>query len=71
MKHFKQNPYFTNKVLAKEYKYLVPPNINTTADNDGLTEAQMDFDYDRDIKPQVKAAQNYLLFAPSANVELF
>jgi len=49
--HFKENPYFTNEVLIKDYQYTGMPNT-TASNSDGMTEAQLDFKEDRDIKPQ-------------------
>ncbi|KZT44487.1 hypothetical protein SISSUDRAFT_995916 [Sistotremastrum suecicum HHB10207 ss-3] len=50
--HFKENPYFEEKVLVKEFKYVAPPSTSTATDEDGLTEAQVDFNEERDLAPQ-------------------
>ncbi|TRM66023.1 hypothetical protein BD626DRAFT_486544 [Schizophyllum amplum] len=51
--HFKENPYFTNAVLTKEYKYApVAEAGNSKVDEDGISDAQADFQWGRDVKPQ-------------------
>ena len=52
LQHFKENPYFTNEVLIKDYQYTGVPHA-TASNIDEMTEAQLDFKEDRDIKPQV------------------
>jgi template-activating factor I len=50
--HFKENPYFSDSVLKKEFKYVSPPAASEeTADADGITESMLDFSWDRDIVP--------------------
>jgi len=51
--YFKENPYFSNTVLKKEYRY-VPPNAadSDKPDEDGITESMLDFSWERDVKPQ-------------------
>ncbi|KAF9452564.1 hypothetical protein P691DRAFT_772190, partial [Macrolepiota fuliginosa MF-IS2] len=49
--HFKENPYFTNKVLTKEYSYVSPPGAaDDKPDENGITEAMVDFSWERDVK---------------------
>ncbi|KAG0709089.1 hypothetical protein DFH29DRAFT_890462 [Suillus ampliporus] len=43
--YFKANPYFTDSVLKKEYKYDEKP------DADGVTESMLDFSWARDVQP--------------------
>ncbi|KAK7694318.1 hypothetical protein QCA50_001500 [Cerrena zonata] len=51
--YFKENPYFSNRVLKKEYKYVPPPAASTDkADEDGITEAMLEFSWERDVDPQ-------------------
>jgi len=48
--HFKENPYFSDKVLKKEYKYNAPPAAaSEVADADGITPSMLDFAWDRDV----------------------
>ena len=59
--YFKPNPYFTDAVLKKEYKYIVPPAAaDETPDADGLTPSMLDFSWERDVKPSAS-----ILFAPN------
>lgn len=52
--YFKENPYFSNTVLKKEYKYIPPPAAaDDTPDEDGVTESMIDFSWERDIEIQV------------------
>ncbi|KAF9270542.1 hypothetical protein L218DRAFT_42210 [Marasmius fiardii PR-910] len=50
--HFKENPYFNDQVLKKEYKYA-PSNAaeNEQPDEDGLTPSALDFSWERDVQP--------------------
>ncbi|KAF8624796.1 hypothetical protein AX15_005685 [Amanita polypyramis BW_CC] len=49
--YFKENPFFTDKVLKKEFKY-VPPSASADekADEDGITPSMLDFSWERDVK---------------------
>ncbi|KAG8924521.1 hypothetical protein FRC00_005030 [Tulasnella sp. 408] len=56
--YFSENPYFSDSVLKKEFKY-VPSPPEDAADvpssepgEDGISDAQLAFDWDTDIKPQ-------------------
>ncbi|RDX56197.1 hypothetical protein K466DRAFT_580872 [Polyporus arcularius HHB13444] len=50
--HFKENPYFSNTVLKKEYKYVPPPvESDEKPDEDGITESMLEFSWDRDVEP--------------------
>ncbi|KAG9314553.1 hypothetical protein JVU11DRAFT_5353 [Chiua virens] len=50
--HFKSNPYFTDSVLKKEYKYVPPPDAaGEQPDEDGLTPSMLGFTWNRDAKP--------------------
>ncbi|KAG6820755.1 hypothetical protein H0H93_012019 [Arthromyces matolae] len=47
---FKENPYFTDKVLKKEFKFVPPPAAaNETPDADGITESMLEFSWERDV----------------------
>lgn len=48
--HFKENQFFHDLVLKKEYKYVPPPAAKTdTPDENGITESMLDFHWDRDV----------------------
>jgi len=49
--HFKENQFFNDKVLKKEYKFVQPPAAETEqADENGITESMLDFSWDRDVE---------------------
>ncbi|GLB36460.1 putative nucleosome assembly protein (NAP) family protein [Lyophyllum shimeji] len=49
---FKENPYFTDRVLKKEYKYVPPPAAaDEQPDADGITDSMLDFSWERDVVP--------------------
>jgi template-activating factor I len=49
--YFKENPYFTDSVLKKEYKYKPPVAASEDkADENGITESMVDFSWERDIE---------------------
>ncbi|KAJ6627293.1 hypothetical protein B0H10DRAFT_1996417 [Mycena sp. CBHHK59/15] len=49
--YFKENPYFNDTVLKKEYKYLAPPaSADDKPDENGITEAMLDFSWERDVE---------------------
>ncbi|GJJ09503.1 hypothetical protein Clacol_003726 [Clathrus columnatus] len=50
--HFKPNPYFTDSVLKKEFKYLPPSVPDNTPDENGITSAMMEFDWEQHVAPQ-------------------
>jgi len=50
---FKENPYFSDTVLRKEYKFVPSPaSSNETPDADGITPSMLDFSWERDVVPQ-------------------
>lgn len=51
-KYFKENQFFEDRVLKKEYKFIVPP-VDEKPDADGVTESMLDFSWERDVKPSV------------------
>ncbi|KAG5654037.1 hypothetical protein H0H81_008053 [Sphagnurus paluster] len=47
---FKENPYFAEKVLRKEFKYVPPPAAaDETPDADGITDSMLEFSWERDV----------------------
>lgn len=49
--HFKENPYFSDKVLKKEFKHVPPPaEGDDKPDADGVTNSMLDFSWERDTK---------------------
>ncbi|KAJ6574711.1 hypothetical protein B0H19DRAFT_609427 [Mycena capillaripes] len=49
--YFKENPFFTNTVLKKEYKYNTPPAVTEDKpDENGITETMLDFSWERDVE---------------------
>ncbi|EGO02782.1 hypothetical protein SERLA73DRAFT_176155 [Serpula lacrymans var. lacrymans S7.3] len=48
--YFKENPYFSDSVLKKEFKYVAPPSASDDApDADGITSSMLDFSWERDV----------------------
>lgn len=54
MQHFKENPFFSDAVLKKVYKF-VPSNAaaDEKPDADGLTPSMEDFSWERDVVIEV------------------
>jgi len=51
--HFGENPYFSDAVLKKVYKFIPPPAAkDETPDEHGITDSMLDFDWERDVEPQ-------------------
>ncbi|KAF7784702.1 hypothetical protein Agabi119p4_867 [Agaricus bisporus var. burnettii] len=49
--YFKENPYFANKVLTKEFKFVPPPaDADDKPDENGITNANIDFSWEKDVK---------------------
>ncbi|KAG5728575.1 Protein SET [Termitomyces sp. T112] len=47
---FKENPYFTDKVLKKEFKHVPPPAAaDEKPDEDGVTDSMLEFSWERDV----------------------
>lgn len=52
--YFKENPYFSDSVLKKEYQWAPGPAAGEEKpDADGLTDSMVDFSWERDVEPQV------------------
>jgi len=50
--HFKENPFFFDSILTKEFKYVPPAAIaNETPDADGITDSMLEFSWDNDVQP--------------------
>jgi template-activating factor I len=50
--YFKENPYFSDSVLKKEFKYVPPPAAaDEQPDANGITETMLDFSWERDVEP--------------------
>jgi template-activating factor I len=50
VQYFKENQFFFDRVLKKEFKYVPPPSAqNDVPGPDGITEAMIDFSWDRDV----------------------
>jgi len=49
--HFKENPYFSDSVLKKEFKHMPgPAAADDKPDADGITESMLDFSWERDVQ---------------------
>ncbi|KAM6497982.1 hypothetical protein JOM56_005930 [Amanita muscaria] len=49
--YFKENPYFTDKVLKKVYKYVPSPEASDEQpDEDGITPSMIDFEWGKNSK---------------------
>ena len=54
MQFFAENPYFSEKVLKKVYTYQPPEGFDSEkSDENGIKDSALDFDWDRDIVPEV------------------
>ena len=57
--HFKENNFFADKVLKKEYKRVpLPAAAGEEPDEDGITESMLDFSWERDVKPSVRGSSD-------------
>ncbi|KAH9947941.1 hypothetical protein B0H21DRAFT_736215 [Amylocystis lapponica] len=51
--YFKENPFFSNSVLRKEYRHEPGPvALEDKPDADGITTAMLQFSWERDVRPQ-------------------
>ncbi|KIO30000.1 hypothetical protein M407DRAFT_242360 [Tulasnella calospora MUT 4182] len=51
--HFNENPYFSDSVLRKEYRYVAPPGANSEQpDADGITPSALNFSWEDHVNPQ-------------------
>jgi template-activating factor I len=54
VQHFKPNPFFSDAVLKKEYKFnMQATDASDKPDENGITDAMLEFSWDRDVEPQV------------------
>ncbi|THH30335.1 hypothetical protein EUX98_g3845 [Antrodiella citrinella] len=50
---FGRNPYFEDSVLRKEFRYVEPKTrTQERADSEGFKWSMLDFDWEKDVKPQ-------------------
>lgn len=50
LQHFDANPFFSNSVLKKEFKYVPPSDPEALKkDDNGVSQADIDFDISRDV----------------------
>jgi template-activating factor I len=56
VQHFKENPFFSNSVLKKVYKYSPPADktANSQADANGISDAAVDFEWETDVTTEVR-----------------
>jgi hypothetical protein len=48
--HFDTNPFFSNSILKKEFKYVPPSDPEVLKkDANGVSQADVDFDFSRDV----------------------
>lgn len=52
IQYFKSNPYFSDSVIKKEFKYLPPSVPDNTPDENGITPAMVEFDWEQHVAPQ-------------------
>jgi len=51
--HFSENPYFSDAVLKKEYRYAPKQDYGSAEqDTEGVSEAMYDFDWEKHVAPQ-------------------
>ncbi|THH05137.1 hypothetical protein EW145_g5013 [Phellinidium pouzarii] len=51
--YFGENPFFSDKVLKKVYKFMVPSvRKDETPDGNGITESMLEFDWEKDVVAQ-------------------
>ncbi|KAF8521320.1 hypothetical protein JB92DRAFT_2565785, partial [Gautieria morchelliformis] len=55
--HFKSNPYFSDDIITKEYKYLPPPAESDVPNADGITSTMLEFDWEQHVAPQATKVQ--------------
>jgi len=48
--HFKENQFFSDRVLKKEYKYKPAAEASNEPDENGITEAMVKFDWETDVE---------------------
>jgi len=49
--HFKENQFFSDRILKKEYKRIATPLTESDkADENGITDSMLDFSWDRDVE---------------------
>jgi template-activating factor I len=56
-KYFKENPFFADKVLRKEFKNIRERVPGEGADEDGITDSMLDFTFEVDVEPSVSCVR--------------
>lgn len=65
MQYFKENPFFSDPVLKKEYRYTPPAGVDDVNKNEwGITGAQAAFRWDSWVEPQVPGRTSTYLSQP-------
>lgn len=60
--HFETNPFFTNTVLRKEFKYVAPTDPEALKkDEHGVSEADLEFNFERDVDVIVRHTHSHSL----------
>jgi template-activating factor I len=56
IQHFKENQFFSNRILKKEYKRIPTPSAESDKpDEHGITDSMLDFSWDRDVEMSVSS----------------
>jgi template-activating factor I len=60
LQYFKENQFFSNRVLRKVYKYVPPGGAqDDKPDADGITEAMLNFDWGTHVEMPVSETQKF------------
>ena len=65
LQYFRENPFFSDPVLKKEYRYDPPSDADGEKEDEwGVTDAQSAFGWDVNVKPQVLGPVSTYLHQP-------